>query len=349
MLPFLLPAVRTASTAPLHLLHLSTQRRHARGRNDDHDIPFASVNKFEWGGSEGGSTNYEGIDSQGVLTQGDLKDIIKEVLPSAHIEKVNVHEKPPSDQDIVTPATDPLLKVAELGGDKLAQQATHDMLMEDFPELQNRPGAAQVLGRYYEKSEEERRVMEGVIDDSLVPAGAPLGAPSAESDDQLLAPHFSPETRRAQIVQLTSQLTNSALHTLPDNLEAKQAAELHELSPWEYGEEEAPLPNEYWHMSHAERRFLGLPYKSEDGKWNPPLAHFTQRASEDINLKVFKDIMQKVRSHGGSRDALVQEEVDLLRQAEEKIFDHLRARLDDMTPFLDERSRVWQKRRSGDA
>ena len=325
------------------------QQRFKRGRPTDSDVPFASVNKFEWGGG-GGRVIKEAVgDGGGLLTRTDLRDIVEEVLPpQAEVSRLNEHEAsrafaPPTGDETIMPATSGLLKVAELGADRLAEASTHASLIEDFPELRHTPAAAQVLGRYREKTEDEKRVMDAVAVHSDRDAGE--GAAAEGEAAASLGPSFSPETRRAQISDLVSQLTYSTLHSLPEDLEAMKAAELCALSPWEFCAEESPLPEEYWEMSHAERRFLGLPYKSDDGMWNPPLAHFTERAADDINLKVFKDIMQKVRQHGGSRSALVREEIEMLRKAEDSIFNHLRARLDDMTPFLDERSKVWRQRR----
>eukprot|EP01059_Diplonema_ambulator_P037364 TRINITY_DN9856_c0_g1_i1.p1 TRINITY_DN9856_c0_g1~~TRINITY_DN9856_c0_g1_i1.p1 ORF type:complete len:339 (+),score=28.44 TRINITY_DN9856_c0_g1_i1:182-1198(+) len=327
-----------------------TQGRWRRGRDDDETVPFASVNKFDWGGGvAAGAPEVHGVE-MGSLSEAEFRKVVERVVPQADVIKVGERTMQSlSEDEVVMPPEDPLRKLADLTADKLSHQSTHDQLLSDFPELQNLPGMSHVLGRYREQSPTEQRVMEGIIDDSLA-VSSPQDAlfEREEGREGLVSSgvgHFSPEVRMRQIKELTAQLTNSNLHTLPPELETIQAAKLHELSPWEYEVEEPPLPDEYWQMSSAERRFLGLPYKGPDGKWNPPQATFTARAAQDINLKAFRGIMDKVRKHGGSKEQLVKEEVAMLREAEDKIFDHLKARLEDMAPFLDERSKVWRKRR----
>eukprot|EP01063_Lacrimia_lanifica_P009559 TRINITY_DN16522_c0_g2_i1.p1 TRINITY_DN16522_c0_g2~~TRINITY_DN16522_c0_g2_i1.p1 ORF type:complete len:356 (+),score=147.80 TRINITY_DN16522_c0_g2_i1:102-1169(+) len=334
---------------------LPQQVRFRRGRKYDDEVPFASVNKFEWGG-DGGRVEEHVLEAGDKVTNEDLKEIIQDVMPQAEVAKTQGGSHAPAaaedgsaDYEEILPATDSVLKLADLSADKLIDEATSASMVQDFPELATLPGVTQVLGRYREKSETEKRLMEGVVSDAVV-ARRPEGAGAKNEGEEaalqeLLSPHFSPEVRKKQVELLTSQLTGSAMHTLPEALESKQAAKLHEMMPWEFEGDEPPLPAEYWTMSHAERRFLGLPYKTEDGRWNPPLATFTERAADDINLQLFGDVMAKVRSHGGSKGALLREEVALLREAEEKIFNHLRARLEDMVPYLDERSKIWRRRR----
>eukprot|EP01064_Diplonema_japonicum_P010973 TRINITY_DN18221_c0_g1_i1.p1 TRINITY_DN18221_c0_g1~~TRINITY_DN18221_c0_g1_i1.p1 ORF type:complete len:359 (+),score=65.13 TRINITY_DN18221_c0_g1_i1:43-1077(+) len=334
---------------------LLVSARWRRGRDeDDMEIPFASINKFDWGGSSNTEANVQvhGVDLGG-LNEDEFRQVVEKVVPDSNgLSKLseNQAEKQSPSEEVIFPTEDALQRLADLTSDKLAEANTHQNLLSDYPELKTLPGMSQVLGRYREKTETEQRVMEGIVSDSLVesPQGEIFEKSKGEQDMWADNAHFSPEVRKLQIQRLTTQLTNSNLHALPKELEAVQASNLHLLTPWEHEVEEPPLPDEYWEMSSAERRFLGLPYRDEaTGLWSPPQATFTSRAAEDINLKAFRGIMDKVRTHGGSKEALVREEVTMLREAEEKIFDHLRAKLEDMAPFLDERSKVWRRRREG--
>ena len=330
---------------------IKQQLRYRRGgKEEGEEIPFASVNKFEWGGAprEGEVHNVEGN-----ISEEDFKEIVRDVLPWDSVKKTteegNANLK---DEETHIETSSPLRKIAELTTDQLSDSETHSELLKDFPELTNMPAMSQVLGRYREMTPAESRI----LDDSLIvrdpnalseleKSSQPKPVPGYQST---LAT-FSPATRKLQVAQLTEQLTNSRMSAITSEspFQAIAASKLSELIPWEYEVEEPPLPNEFWEMSHAERRFLGLPYK-ESGRWCPPAATFTEQGHDEINLTQFKDIMDKVRSLGGSKESLITEEIELLRDAEEKIFDHIRARLDDMTPFLDERSKIWKARRERD-
>ncbi|KAJ9454034.1 hypothetical protein DIPPA_13026 [Diplonema papillatum] len=324
----------------------TVQRRCKRVNRTDDDVPFASVNKYDWTATDN-DVSVHTVQTDADVTDDELKGIIKRVLPQANVQKIRPSSDPipgTQENEVLAPGSDPLLKLADLTSDRLSKATTNEELLKEYPDLENLPGVAQVLGRHREATEAEARV----FSDLLSPAVIPENKPNAEAD-QLTQLNFSPEVRKAQIAALTAQLTSSHMHHLPDQFEAVRAAKLVELSPWEFETEEPPLPNEYWEMSSAERRFLGLPYRGDDGKWRPPLATFTSRMASDINLTAFRDIMNKVREHAGSKSQLVKEEVELLREAENKIFDHLRARLQDMAPFLDERSKIWRRRRGIDS
>eukprot|EP01060_Flectonema_neradi_P033751 TRINITY_DN5746_c1_g1_i1.p1 TRINITY_DN5746_c1_g1~~TRINITY_DN5746_c1_g1_i1.p1 ORF type:complete len:345 (+),score=70.19 TRINITY_DN5746_c1_g1_i1:87-1121(+) len=323
------------------------QRRFRRGREDGDDIPFSSVNKFEWGGAarEGEVHNVEGN-----ISEDDFKEIVRDVLPWETVTKTTPETNSDlKDDQFLVETSSPLRKVADLATDQLSDPETHKNLLKDFPELTNMPAMSQVLGRYREMTPSESRVISDSLtlrDPEALVELEKSAQPKPTTGHQSMLASFNPDTRKLLVSQLTEQLTNSKMSAIAEGspFQAVAASKLSELIPWEYEHEEPPLPDEFWEMSHSERRFLGLPYK-ENNRWHPPASTFTEQGSDEINLLKFKEIMDKVRSLGGSKESLITEEIELLREAEDKIFDHIRAKLDDMTPFLDERSAIWKARR----
>eukprot|EP00756_Hemistasia_phaeocysticola_P015007 Hpha_TRINITY_DN15381_c0_g2::TRINITY_DN15381_c0_g2_i1::g.90840::m.90840 len=192
----------------------------------------------------------------------------------------------------------------------------------------------------------EGRVFRGVAD-KPPPKAAPEKQPPSE-----MAASFSPWVRRAQLQDLVASSTLSRMHEIPQvsDLEASRALEIcTDLWPWEFEEAEPPIPNEYWEMSDAERRFLGLPHRegseTETQLWRPPLASFTERKETLQAFGMVEAATDKIRRGGGDQRLLSREERDAMRLAENSVSDHLRARLEDMGPFLRERSAEWFRRR----
>eukprot|EP01062_Namystynia_karyoxenos_P070475 TRINITY_DN65850_c0_g1_i1.p1 TRINITY_DN65850_c0_g1~~TRINITY_DN65850_c0_g1_i1.p1 ORF type:complete len:385 (+),score=58.27 TRINITY_DN65850_c0_g1_i1:142-1296(+) len=216
---------------------------------------------------------------------------------------------------------------------------------------EDRPGWGEDMQRLQE------RVFGGIADD-VRPRGPPAEAAAVMEDDvaaiAVSGPSsFSPQVRRRQLSELVGRTTLSRMHEIPQiaDLEATRAAALcGRLWPWEWEQAEPPIPNEYWEMSQAERRFLGLPWKEAahegaEGLWQPPQAGFTEAAADSPAFAAVAAATEKVRRAGGDKRLLTREEIGSMQDAEAKVADHLRARLDDMAPFLRERGAAWRERR----